>query len=411
MRLAVIGHTYVVPQNQEKYLAMRRLDPKLELRLIVPHRSRHDWFRAHYALERHDQFQAREVVPLGTAFGRSHVTAVYDPIGLARILARFRPEVIHIEEEPQSVVTVQAVLARAALAPNAALTIFTWDNLLRRRRFPFGAVKRALRRFTLRRADLLLCGNRDAQTLAHSEAQTARTQLRTHVVPQLGLEPAAHCPGREPELRRELGLSDGGVVVGYAGRLVPEKGVGQLYEALASLRARAWKMLLIGAGPLERQIREQWMPRFPGRIVHVPPVAHHEVPRYLRCADVFVLNSYAVPEWKEQFGLTLAQAMMLGLAPVVSNSGALPEVADDAAMVVAERSVSELQAALDALISSADLRRDLGVRARARALRLYTNDVIAARTYEAFERALARRSGSPVLYKSSLQERGHEYHR
>ncbi|MGB6546260.1 MAG: glycosyltransferase family 4 protein [Candidatus Acidiferrales bacterium] len=389
MRLAVIGHTYVVAQNQGKYVAMRRLDPKLELRLIVPRRAQHDAFRHHYALERHAQLDTSEIVSLGTVLGRSHVAAAWDPIGLARVFARFRPDVVHVEEEPQSAVTLEALMARAAFAPHAALTIFTWDNLLRARRFPLDAVKGALRRCALRRADLLLCGNREAEILARREGRVRATR----VVPQLGLDPAAHCPGVESELRRQLGLREDGIVVGYAGRLVPEKGVGLLYEALASLAGQPWQLLLVGSGPLAGEIHEDWMPRFPGRIVHVPAVSHHEVPRYLRCADVFVLNSYSVPKWKEQFGLTLAQAMMLGLPSIVSNSGALPEVAGDAAIVTRERDASGLRSALGALIASDVLRREIGDRARARALRLFTNDAVAARTYEGFEHALARRTG------------------
>jgi glycosyltransferase involved in cell wall biosynthesis len=405
MKLAVVGHTYILAANQEKYVAMRRLDSKLELRLIVPRRVRNDSFRESYAPERHSQLAVEEIVPLGAALGGSHVTALYDPLGVARVFARFRPDVVHVEEEPQSVVTLEAVIARALFAPSAALTIFSWDNLLRRRRFPLGAVKSAMRRFALRRADLLLCGNREAEGLARREGRIAATE----VVPQLGLDPSTHFPGVEPELRGELGFVESDVVVGFAGRLLPEKGIRLLYEALASLADRAWRLLLVGSGPLEREIREQWIPRFPGRIVHVPAVPHHEVPRYLRCADIFVLNSYSVPRWKEQFGLTLAQAMMLGIPSIVSDSGALPEVAGNSALVVAERSVSELRGALAALIVSPTLRRELGDRARAGAMGLYTNDVVAARTYEAFERALTQRNGSrahALRQKARVEMRG-----
>src|SRR5580704_16000553 len=194
MRLVVVGHTYILAANQEKYVAMRRLVPKLELRLIVPRRVRNDSFREIYAPERHRQFAAEEIVPLRAAPGGSHVSALYNPLGVARVFARFRPDVVHVEEEPQSVVTLEAVMARAACAPDAALTIFTWDNLLRQRRFPLGAVKSALRRFVLRRVDLLLCGNREAEFLARSEGQIPATQ----VVPQLGIDSDSHVPGTEP---------------------------------------------------------------------------------------------------------------------------------------------------------------------------------------------------------------------
>src|SRR5580700_11507608 len=247
MRLAVIGHTYILAVNQEKYVAMRRLVPKLELRLIVPRRVRNDSFREIYAPERHRQFAAEEIVPLRAAPGGSHVSALYNPLGVARVFARFRPDVVHVEEEPQSVVTLEAVIARAAFAPDAALTIFSWDNLLRRRRFPLGAIKSALRRFALRRADFLLCGSREAEDLARREGRIAATE----VVPQLGLDPDAHLSGTNTELRRQLGFAESGVVVGFAGRLLPEKGLRLLLEALASLADRPWQFLIVGTGPLE----------------------------------------------------------------------------------------------------------------------------------------------------------------
>jgi glycosyltransferase involved in cell wall biosynthesis len=96
--------------------------------------------------------------------------------------------------------------------------------------------------------------------------------------------------------------------------------------------------------------------------------------------------------------------MLLGIPSIVSSSGALPEVAEDAAMIVPERSASQLQAALEALISSPDLRREIGDRARSRALRLYTNDAVAARTYDAFEQALAHHTGSCATSQFARQE-------
>jgi glycosyltransferase involved in cell wall biosynthesis len=207
-------------------------------------------------------------------------------------------------------------------------------------------------------------------------------------------------------LRSALGLGDG-IVVGYAGRLVAEKGLTAVYAALAALRDRPWKLLLIGGGTLESEIVNEWIPRFPGKIVRVPPVSHAEVPRYLRAMDIFVLNSHGVSVWKEQFGLALAQAMMLGLACLVSDSGALPEVVGDAAAVVAERNAVELHAALEAMLASPEFRQSLGRRARQRALRHYTNDSIAAGYRDVFEQASARRAG---LRQSRSRQLGNVSH-
>jgi glycosyltransferase involved in cell wall biosynthesis len=402
MRLAVLGHSCVLSRNQAKYAALRRVDPGLELRLIVPASVSNPAYGMRYAADRHDGVSPRELVAIGAAFARSHMVTLYDPRTIARSFTEFQPDVIHVEEEPQALLSAETAILRAACAPRAALTLFTWDNLLRRRRFPLGAAKKLLRRFTLGSADHLICGNRESERLALAEGCAPATA----VLPQFGLDPAEHAPGTEPELRSALGLGDG-IVVGYAGRLVAEKGLRAVYAALAALRDRPWKLLLIGGGTLESEIVNEWIPRFPGKIVRVPPVSHAEVPRYLRAMDIFVLNSHGVSVWKEQFGLALAQAMMLGLACLVSDSGALPEVVGDAAAVVAERNAVELHAALEAMLASPEFRQSLGRRARQRALRHYTNDSIAAGYRDVFEQASARRAG---LRQSRSRQLGNVSH-
>lgn len=391
MKLVVLGHTYILARNQAKYVALRRLDPSLELRLIVPRRISNPAYRLGYTAERHEDLSASEVIAVGTAFARSHMITLYNPRSIARCLSDFKPDVIHVEEEPQALLSLETTVLRGAFAPHAALTFFTWDNLMRPRRFPVDATKKLLRRFTLGRCDALICGNRAAEQLALREARAPVM----HVLPQLALDPAEHVPGTEPELRRTLGIGTG-VVVGYAGRFVEEKGLRSLYQALASLPERSWKLLLVGGGPLESEILNEWIPRFPGSIVCIPAVRHAEIPRYLRAMDIFVLNSCATPEWKEQFGLCLVQAMMLGLACLVSDSGALPEVAGDAAVTVRERDMAELRSALNTMLASRDFRQVLSQRARTRALLHYTNDEIASRYREVFEQAIARRAGLGV---------------
>ncbi len=381
MRLLVVGHPVIIAYNQKKYVAMKQIDPKLRLRIVCPKQHRHLF--GTYRSEVHPQLNPNEVIPLASVFSRSHMTYALDPVRMTWILREFRPEVIHVEEEPHAAITVATAGLRAAFAPRAAMTLFTWDNLHRRRRFPLGWLKTALRSFSLRRAEAVVCGNRDAEQLL---LRQARYRGYTAVLPQFGLDPDDHTPGSEPQLKQRFGLM-GSNVVGYVGRLVPEKGIGLLLGALAELTQYPWKLLLLGSGPLEQEIHEQWMPRFPGRIVHVQAVPHREVPRYLRCLDVFALASYAVANWKEQFGLTLAQAMMLGIPSIVSSSGAIPEVAGPGGLVFEEGNEKSLREALEKLLSSASRRAELGTRAREFALKHYSQAGVAARYLAVFEQA------------------------
>jgi glycosyltransferase involved in cell wall biosynthesis len=377
----VIGHPFVLAHNQKKYVAIKQLDPELELRLVVPSRGRDRFDLTDCQV--HPALAPEEVVPLKARLARSHMTYLHSPRCLAAILRKFQPDVIHIEEEPQALITLEAITLQRTFAPRAAVTLFTWDNLLRRRRFPLGTAKRRLRAYSLRRVAAIICGNRRAAELLRGEGRFAGA---IEVLPQYGIDVAEHQPSTEPELRAELGLT-GSVVVGHVGRLVPEKGLRSLLEALGRVHSYPWKLLLVGAGPLENEIRQQWMAEFPGRIVLVSAVPYEQVAQYLRCADIFVLASYTTPSWMEQFGLALTQAMMLEIPCIGSSSGAIPEVLGPGGLVFEERNTEKLTSALVELFDSPARRQRLGALGREFALRNYTMEGVGARYLAAFGRA------------------------
>lgn len=375
----MVGHPFLLAHNQKKYVALKRLGA--EIRLVVPNRGR-DRFDLKDC-EVHPALHREEVVPLRAWLARSHMTYLQNPWGIAHVLREFQPDIVHIEEEPQALITLETIALQRAFAPRAAVTLFSWDNLLRRRRFPLHSVKRRLRRHSLRRVAGVICGNRRAAELLRGEGYFRGP---IEVLPQYGLDVNEHQPGTEPKLRGELGLGDN-IVVGYVGRLVPEKGLRLLIAALDRLQSLPWKLLLVGSGPLEEEIRRDWMTKFPGRIVLVPAVPYEQAPRYLRCADIFVLPSHSTPSWMEQFGLALAQAMMLGIACIGSSSGAIPEILGPAGLVYEERNTEELTRTLEALLGSRARREQDGARGREFALRNYTLEGVAARYKAAFERS------------------------
>jgi len=383
MKLLVIGHAFLLAYIQKKYVAMKQIDPDLQLRLVVPSRMR-DRFH-HKAYEVHPALAANEVVPFKARLAsfQAHMTYLHNPALMAALLRNFQPDVIHLEEEPQALITVETIALQRVFARKAAVTLFTWDNLLRRRGFPTGGGKRLLRRYALTRAATVICGNQRAAELLRSEKYFKGT---IETLPHSGLDVNEHQPGTEPELRAKLGL-EGSIVVGHVGRLVEEKGLLLLFEALGRLRAHSWKLLLVGAGTLEGEIRERWMAEFPGRIVLIPAVPYDQVPKYLRCLDIFVLASYSTPTWEEQFGLTLAQAMLLGIASIGSTSGAIPEVLGSSGLLFEEGRIGDLTEALKSLLTSQASRRRLGASGREFALQHYSSERVAARYLAAFKRA------------------------
>jgi glycosyltransferase involved in cell wall biosynthesis len=101
-----------------------------------------------------------------------------------------------------------------------------------------------------------------------------------------------------------------------------------------------------------------------------------------------VQPSLALADWREANGQVLMEAMANEVAVLGTDSGVIPELIGDAGMVVPAGDAEALGAALDRMSESAT-RRGLAQAARARALRLYSDDAIAERTLE-FWRQVAK---------------------
>src|SRR5882757_9669815 len=221
MKLLVIGHAFLLAYIQKKYVAMKQLDPDLQLRIVVPSYMK-DRFH-HKESEVHPALGANEVVSFKARLAsfQAHMTYVHNPARMAALLRSFQPDVIHLEEEPQALITVETIALQHTFARKAAVTLFTWDNLLRMRKFPTGTGKRLLRRYSLARATTVICGNQRAAELLRLEGYFKGT---IQTLPHSGLDVNEHHPGTEPELRAKLGL-EGSIVIGHVGRLVEEKGL------------------------------------------------------------------------------------------------------------------------------------------------------------------------------------------
>jgi glycosyltransferase involved in cell wall biosynthesis len=171
----------------------------------------------------------------------------------------------------------------------------------------------------------------------------------------------------------------------YAGRLVPEKGVGVLLDAWPRRRASAATLVIAGDGPLAAQASETEGVRFLG------PLPREQLPVAYAAADFALLPSVPTPRFLEPWGLVCNEAMSQSRPVIASRAVGAVEgglVRDgDNGLVVPPGDVLALADAIDRLFADEALRRRLGEAARA-ALAPYTYDAMAA----AFARALATAS-------------------
>jgi glycosyltransferase involved in cell wall biosynthesis len=168
-------------------------------------------------------------------------------------------------------------------------------------------------------------------------------------------------------LKNDLGIKDGEHVVGLVSSLVAHEGIGTLLEAVKILNDRGTKTraLIVGDGPeraaLERQAATLGLDAiFTGRV----PMAR--VRDYHAVLDVFVVPRTPDRVCQLVTPLKPVEAMASGLAVVVSAVRALAEIVHDKAtgMQVPPQDAQALADALQELLASPELRKQLGASAR-----------------------------------------------
>lgn len=298
---------------------------------------------------------------------------------LGKVLHEERPDILHIDEESFNPATFQAMwLGRRQ---GIRSLFFNWANIYRRLPPPYSW----LERYNLAHASYAIAGNHDAADILRHKGY--RGPLR--VIPQFGVDeevfcPHLHPPGPPPPL--PLGEGEGGrgvgVRVGYAGRLVPQKGLLDLLEAASGL---PWvRLLIVGSGVMEADLRRRaGRPDLRGRVEFAGRVPSSALPNLYRQMDVLVLPSRTTPTWKEQFGRVLVEAMACGVPVVGSSCGEIPHVIDEAGLVYPEGDVVALRAALERLRDPA-LRAELGRRGRERVLAYFTQKQVARAYLEVY---------------------------
>ncbi len=306
--------------------------------------------------------------------GRFHLH--YYPTLSAR-LRQFQPHIVHLDEEPYNLATWLGL--RQARAMGAKTLFFSWQNLIRRYPPPF----RQMEQYVLRHADYAIMGNQAAVQVWRAKGY----QGPLEVIPQFGVDPTHFHPPTASPMRQT-------VVIGSASRrLVAEKGLDLLLHAAARLPG-AWEVQLAGAGPLQAELEN--LARQLGiqqRVHFVGPLNSEAMPDFLRQLDILVLPSRTRPNWKEQFGRVLVEAMACAVPVIGSDSGEIPNVIGEAGLVFPEDDLEALAACLAELAHSAPRRQALGQAGRQHVLAQYTQEQIAARTVAVYRRLSPRPQG------------------
>ncbi|HEY8332530.1 MAG TPA: glycosyltransferase [Tardiphaga sp.] len=285
--------------------------------------------------------------------------------GLRRLIRDVDPDVVHLWEEPWSVVALQARILKG----RAALVMEVDQNILKRLPPPFEAIRKQV----LRHTDHVLSRSPDATAVVRARG------YRGPVTPiGYGVDLTSFFPTSDMQV---AGSAQSGLRIGYVGRLVEEKGLDDALDAIARAAVPV-SLAIMGEGPYEGRLRQRVAELGLGeRVSFQGWGTPAEVASFMRGLDIMVLLTRTTKSVREQFGRVIVESQACGIPVIGSECGAIPSVIGDGGWIVPERDPGALAKLLEQVAADATLRGVRGAAAR--------RNVEARFTYEAVSQALA----------------------
>lgn len=285
---------------------------------------------------------------------------------LARVIAGFRPDVLHTH------MYVLKYCLPALVIGGRCRIVHTLHSVA-------GAevefASRILQQFAFRAGVVPVA-------IGGGVAESMRSTYRLapeHVIPNgIPLSDCAPPPGAREQIRSCLGIPADAPTFACIAQFVPAKNHEGLISAFTSqrLRSRNAHLLLAGDGGRRRQLERQAREAGAADRIHFLGV-RSDVPAVLAAADAFVLASR-----REGNPLSVMEAMAAGKPVLATAVGCIPElVPEDAGRLVAPGETGALEAVMYEIAGDLRLARALGGVA-ARVARERFDDTTMARAYE-----------------------------
>lgn len=319
----------------------------------------------------------------GSVNGHAYVSSA----GLQRVINETRPQLLDFHGEPFGLAARQWLRAAPAHLP---VVMYAAQNVDKRFPPPFSLYERA----AYRRVDAFYPCTRQAASVIRGKGFTGRIE----VLP-LGYDPAVMGPGQQSLAAEEI-------VLAITGRLVPEKGVQDAVRVLRHVNSkRAARLIVVGEGPEAAPARRLADALGVGdRVEFVGWRPGVELADICRSAHVVLVPSRPSETWVEQFGRVIVEAQASGAVVAGYASGAIPEVAGEAGLLVPVGDFRLLAAEVVRLLldpAEFDRRRKSG----RRKAETRTWDAVATRQAAVYDAVLAEARAPRTLPRSKLAQR------
>lgn len=196
-------------------------------------------------------------------------------------------------------------------------------------------------------------------------------------------------PDRGASIRERYGVPPSALLVVYAGRLEPQKGIGVLLEAMTPVASHFpdVRVLLVGDGALRAELKAETYRRNLRSAITFAGLQRDVVP-FLDAADLVVLPSF----W-EGLPFAAVEAGAMGKPMVATAVDGTPEVVKDgeSGLLVPPGDSNAFANAMISLLGDAPKRRAMGARAKEIVAARFSVERLVAETTDLYKRLMDHR--------------------
>lgn len=334
-RIVSIAHSGVLrDMGRLRYNPLATRDD-LDIHLVVPER----WFqfgRWYQADPPCTPGVTTHILPIRLPKGGPASWYLHFYPALRRLMKDIRPDVVHLWEEPWSIVALQALWFKG----DAGYVLEVDQNIMKKLPLPF----EKLRRFILKRTDIVLARSNHAEEVVRACGYTGPAMPIGYGLDDTTFKPAETPSAREP----------GALRLGYCGRLVVEKGLDEALDALAKL-PESVTLALKGEGDHEPALRAKVVALgLQKRVTFEGWGKPADVAAFYHRIDISILLTRTTAHVREQFGRAIIESQGCGVPVIGSTCGAIPEVIGAGGWVVPESDAGALASVIRSVLAAPD---------------------------------------------------------
>ena len=159
------------------------------------------------------------------------------------------------------------------------------------------------------------------------------------------------------KIRKKYKIDKNDKVLLYTGRIVPEKGVLELTEAVKKVKYKDFKLLIVGSSLNELNNKTEYeenveknLESIEDKTIFTGFIKYEDMNKIYKIADIVIIPSI----WNDPAPLTIIEALVCGIPIITTNSGGIPEYAVNDSAIILERNeklINNLSNSIDALLN------------------------------------------------------------